>query len=881
MDTDSNLEIKRLGRQYGISTVIFCFILATIPGALFCLTFYAITGQMKPEWAIRVVLGSAVTGLLVGMGAVYLNNKRFIRPIAVMANYLKGIAAGDLTRDISGLKFGPIDFMKDALDRMANSITQVIYLMKIRSSMVEESAQSISENAQRIRNAASDIAAAIKEVVQASTDQADAIERIALEGKRIRSLLEDVVAGNNRVMESLSIMDKTARANSQIVNEQKGQMEANRSVLIQMSHAIDTLIVTSREIHNIVQLIGDIAGQTNLLALNASIEAARSGEQGQGFQVVAQQVRKLAEQTSSAAGEIGSLLSGVEESIRNVSNETGIASTAVSDQEKAISDNQRVIEDVTGKFEKVIIEMKRVLESIRAASAGADRILVGVENMARTAAETRIEAQNIMAQIENQNQLMDSLYRIAEQLRLQVNELTRQAEYFKVPEMVDLNAERSKLEFDEKTPNLAGREYQLKTMIFAGLAAGLIFGPILTWIGGFAYVIGVPKTAFLAILFSGGGGVVIGYMSTRINIAKFIRPAGILSAKAAVFASGDMTVRIQEDDDMGKLEMFRGIFNDMVARIEEFAVSVSISNKHIRQITDDALETINQAKTITQNSASSVNRLAQGATNQAAEMVNISDMVSNMMQSIDNMSRMAEDVALFTRDARGVVRDGLGNAAYQRRRVEENVVAIDRMANATEELKANSEAISKIVKVITDIASETNLLALNAAVEAARAGEKGRGFAVVAEEVRKLAEQTESTALGIYDMIEEIRKGTEEVVIDMNAARSALENQVGAVINGEKLLEDMDQQVAPVNEQTQQMAEAVSTMAKAMDAIARQIESISTASQQTAASAEEVLASTEQQGQMIDNINREISRFSGLIDKTSRRLSRLKMRASA
>lgn len=881
MQSSVNQDVKRIARQYGITTVINAGIGGVIMGVLACIVHFLLSGILTGQMAARILALSFLAAFTVGLLAVYLNGRRFMRPIAIMAHYLKSIAAGDLTHDISGQTFGPMDFMKDALDRMGQAVTQVIYLMNVRSRLIEESAVNLSNNAERIRNASSDIAAAISEVVQASQAQAGAIEQISREGQRVRNLLQEIVSGTNRVMEALEAMNETAEANFQVVKEQRGQMEANRRVLEQMNEAIARLTVTSHEIHNIIQLISDIAGQTNLLALNASIEAARSGDEGQGFQVVAQQVRKLAEQTSAAAGEIGSLLSEVEDSIKNVANETMVAGSAVTDQEKAIIDNQKVIEHVTGNFARIIVEMRRVLESIQDASNTADNILAGIEKMARIAVETRDGAEQVMDRAGHQKELMDELYRISGQLKQQVETMSQYAVFFKLPQEVNVDTQIRKKVYDESVLTKVSTQYQMKTMIYSGLAAAILFSPILTFGTGIIKTLGLGLGFEMAVVFAAGGGVIISYINTRNNIARFIKPAGILAEKASALASGDLTVRVEDSDRMGKLEMFRDTFNDMITRIEKFAISVRNSNDSIKSLADKTVEMINQSSDSTRQSAETVARVAEGATNQATEMIGKSEMVKQLAQNADNMARTAAEVSAFTGEARSIVRAGLDSAAYQRKRVEENVGAINRMTSAAEELEVQSEAISKIVKVITEIASETNLLALNAAVEAAKAGDKGRGFAVVAEEVRKLAEQTGSTALGIYDMIEEIRKGTQEVVANMQTARSTLETMVGAVINGEKLLEEIEEQVVPVDEGTRHVAEAVNNIARAMDAISRQIESITTASQQTAASSEEVLASIDQQEHLVENMKGEIERFAGLIENITKRTGRLKMKASA
>src|SRR6201999_3004616 len=133
--------------------------------------------------------------------------------------------------------------------------------------------------------------------------------------------------------------------------------------------------------------------------------------------------------------------------------------------------------------------------------------------------------------------------------------------------------------------------------------------------------------------------------------------------------------------------------------------------------------------------------------------------------------------------AREVARDGVRAAEQASSAIRGVADSSAEVASAIEDLSARSEQIGGIVDTITGIAEQTNLLALNAAIEAARAGEQGRGFAVVAEEVRKLAEESQSAAGEIAGLIGEIQRETGEVV-DMVA--DTAERTQGGTATGER-----------------------------------------------------------------------------------------------
>ena len=131
-------------------------------------------------------------------------------------------------------------------------------------------------------------------------------------------------------------------------------------------------------------------------------------------------------------------------------------------------------------------------------------------------------------------------------------------------------------------------------------------------------------------------------------------------------------------------------------------------------------------------------------------------------------------------------------------------------SEAIQELGRQSETISSIVKVIGEIADQTNLLALNAAIEAARAGEQGRGFAVVADEVRKLAERTGQATKDITQKIDAVRSGTRQAV-------DGMEQCVVKVEHGVQLANDAGNNVNSLDNSAQQSLSQIADIASAME----------------------------------------------------------------
>lgn len=187
----------------------------------------------------------------------------------------------------------------------------------------------------------------------------------------------------------------------------------------------------------------------------------------------------------------------------------------------------------------------------------------------------------------------------------------------------------------------------------------------------------------------------------------------------------------------------------------------------------------------------------------------------------------------------------------------------------------NSNQIGKIIDVITEIAAQINLLALNAAIEAARAGEHGKGFAVVAEEVRKLAEQSKTSADQIVDIIKFIQNDIESAVNMTNnvnsVAKAGLEMTVETGNSFEQILsfiDDVAAQSQELNTITEKMASNIEQMNTSIDEIAQMAENnskntteISAASEEQLATMEEVTSSATTLATMAEQLQMLVSRF--------------------
>ncbi|MBN2795539.1 MAG: Cache 3/Cache 2 fusion domain-containing protein [Clostridia bacterium] len=265
----------------------------------------------------------------------------------------------------------------------------------------------------------------------------------------------------------------------------------------------------------------------------------------------------------------------------------------------------------------------------------------------------------------------------------------------------------------------------------------------------------------------------------------------------------------------------------------------SLSRSFMKMINNihSVLTTINAASHQVHQSSGQVSdsslSLSQGATEQASA-------VEELSATIDEITSQARKSADNARHAQSIVDLTRGHA-------EEGNQKMIEMLSAMSQINDSSESISRIIKVIDDIAFQTNILALNAAVEAARAGQHGKGFAVVAEEVRNLAARSADAAKETTDLIEtsvtNVKKGTSIADNTATALKEIVEN------------------ISETAELMLQIAEASTEQAVSVDQIHQGINQISDVIQTTSATAEETAAASEELSSQADMLKQEVQKF--------------------
>ncbi len=323
--------------------------------------------------------------------------KKITKPITSMVESIEKIAQGDLTTTIHSSSHDEIGLLANSFNTMVKHLREVIGKVVGSANKVASSSVSIASNGELI--------------TRGSTESASSISQIASGVVQMNATAENVCqAANDAIMNAQAGKEKMKDLTCHIQNVAQATQVVSKSIE-DMNHQ-------TQSIGQIVELISQIAEQTNLLSLNAAIEAARAGEQGKGFSVVAEEVRKLAGQSSEAAKSIGNLISN----IQVTANE---AVSNMQQSENAVHNTHSVALETSTRFAEIVTITEKLAEEILTVARGTNEISASIQNVAAVAEEQSATIQENTAAVEELMTIAQDLKQMVKTFTIDTNQNTK------------------------------------------------------------------------------------------------------------------------------------------------------------------------------------------------------------------------------------------------------------------------------------------------------------------------------------------------------------------------------------------------------------------------------------------------------------------------
>ena len=358
----------------------------------------------------RTMLGIAVICLLLATGAIVVIAKRVAKPISQLRDECMLLAQGDLREgEARSFSEDEIGQLGSGFQEMRRNLRELTSKMLSQSEQVAASSEELTASAEQSAQAANQVAISITEVAQGTNNQIQAVEQTMAVVEQISAAIEQTAATSNEVAAMAVETTEAVKGGQQAVNKAVLQMGNVGKGSAALQVTVDKLAESSKQIGQIVSVISGIAAQTNLLALNAAIEAARAGEAGRGFAVVADEVRKLAEQSATAAKEITDLVtdntSNIDSAVTVMNSSTENIKVGI----EVVTGAGQAFEDIAQQIHVMAEQVKEISAATQEVAVGSQRIVEAMKNIEETSKDSAAQAETVSAATEEQSASMEEI----------------------------------------------------------------------------------------------------------------------------------------------------------------------------------------------------------------------------------------------------------------------------------------------------------------------------------------------------------------------------------------------------------------------------------------------------------------------------------------
>ncbi|WP_081976196.1 methyl-accepting chemotaxis protein [Ureibacillus manganicus] len=359
--------------------------------------------------------------------------KRMLREIPHVTNVMKQLALGNLSqKELQSISKDEIGQLVTSTNQLNQNLRNIVSQINIVSETVSSQSEELTQSASEVKMGSEQVASTMQELAAGSENQANSASDLSFGMNNFADKVQEANENGYRIEANSKVVLKMTEDGSELMKNSILQMEKIVDIMQDSVKKVQGLDKQSQEISKLVTVIKDVADQTNLLALNAAIEAARAGEHGKGFAVVADEVRKLAEQVSNSVTNITSI-------VGNIQKESGLVSEVLLGGYNEVEQGKSLIEStgetfhgISGAVTEMVNSITTIAENLTHIAASSQEMNGAIQEIASVSEESAAGVEQTSASSQQISSIMEEVAGSSNQLAKLAEELNELVKHFKL-----------------------------------------------------------------------------------------------------------------------------------------------------------------------------------------------------------------------------------------------------------------------------------------------------------------------------------------------------------------------------------------------------------------------------------------------------------------
>ncbi|MBP3722283.1 MAG: cache domain-containing protein [Selenomonadaceae bacterium] len=388
--------------------------------------------ELQTSFLSSTIISTIILVIVFGV-IVMIALKSALKPLVDVEETLKSMASGDFSTpplEVNGTD--EIATMADSANHLQKSISGILHDIIDSAQQLAAASEQLTASSQSTSESINQVATNISNIEGQTESQSTTLDSINQTSSDLKNDMTELHQSSANMQKAAEQSREGAKEGHAAVANSMAAMEKMAAQMTASSKVVETLGDRSKEIGNIVEAISGIAEQTNLLALNAAIEAARAGEAGRGFAVVADEVRKLAEQSGTAAQNISSIITGIQDDTTRAMQAMNKGNEEVQAGTKIVEKTGEVFSKMEQHIDTLYEQIQQSLKRMATAEKETSKITDSIQEVSGFSREMSGNAQSVSAATEEQTAMVNDITDASESLANLAQKLQNEVMQFKL-----------------------------------------------------------------------------------------------------------------------------------------------------------------------------------------------------------------------------------------------------------------------------------------------------------------------------------------------------------------------------------------------------------------------------------------------------------------